>query len=39
MRSKGANGAGRFNVDIEVANNDDLALVRRGFLRPDQITS
>src|SRR5438876_753273 len=37
MRSKGANGVGRFNVDIEVANNDDLALVRRGFLRPDQI--
>jgi predicted aspartyl protease len=37
MRSTGANGVGRFNVDIEVANNDDLALVRRGFLQPDQV--
>ena len=37
MRSKGANGVGRFNVDIEVANNDDLALVRRGLLQPDQV--
>ncbi len=37
MRSKGANGVGRFSVDIEVANNDDLALVRRGLLRPEQV--
>ncbi|MBI3319170.1 MAG: aspartyl protease family protein [Candidatus Omnitrophica bacterium] len=37
MASKGANGVGRFSVDIEVANNDDLALVRRGLLRPDQV--
>jgi predicted aspartyl protease len=37
MRCKGANGLGRFNIDIEVANNDDLALARRGFLRPDQV--
>ena len=37
MRSKGANGVGRFSVDFEVANNDDLALVRRGLLQPDQV--
>lgn len=37
MRSKGANGVGRFNVAVEVANNDDLALVRRGLLPPDQV--
>src|SRR5713226_3958676 len=37
MRSQGANGVGRFSVDIEVANNDDLALVRRGLLQPDQV--
>src|SRR6266404_5620820 len=37
MRSKGACDVGRFSVDIEVANNDDMALVRRGFLRPDQV--
>ena len=36
MRVKGANGVGRFSVDVEVANNDDLALVRRGLLAPDQ---
>lgn len=28
---------GRFNVTIEVANNDDLALVRRGMLDPDDV--
>jgi predicted aspartyl protease len=37
MRTKGANGVGRFRVDIEIANNDDLALVRRGLLPPDQV--
>ena len=37
MRSKGANGVGRFSVDFEVANYDDLALVRRGLLQPDQV--
>jgi predicted aspartyl protease len=36
MRSNGANGVGRFSVNIEVANNDDLALVRRGLLPPEQ---
>jgi predicted aspartyl protease len=28
---------GRFSVDIEVANNEDLALARRGLLPPDQV--
>jgi predicted aspartyl protease len=37
MRNKGANGVGRFSVEIEVANNDDLALVSRGLLSPDQV--
>ena len=37
MRTRGANGAGRFSVDIEIANNDDLALVRRGLLQPDHV--
>ncbi len=37
MRSKGANGVGRFSVDVELANNDDLALVRRRLLRPEQV--
>jgi predicted aspartyl protease len=37
MRTRGANGAGRFSVEFEVANNDDLALVRRGMLPADQV--
>ncbi len=37
MRTKGVNGVGRFNVDFEVANNDDLALMYRGLLPPDQV--
>jgi predicted aspartyl protease len=37
MRTIGANGVGRFNVEIEVANNDDLVLVRRSLLQPDQV--
>jgi len=37
MRTKGANGVGRFSVDFEIANNDDLALVRRGDLPADQV--
>jgi predicted aspartyl protease len=37
MRTKGANGVRRFSVDFEVANNDDLALVRRGMMRPEQV--
>ena len=37
MRTIGANGVGRFSVEFEVANNDDLALARRGMLRADQV--
>jgi hypothetical protein len=37
MPAKGANGVGRISVELEVANNDDLALVRRGLLPPDQV--
>lgn len=37
MRTIGANGMGRVNVDVEVVNNDDLALVRRGMLQPDEV--
>ena len=37
MPTRGVNGMGRFNVDFEVANNDDLALVRRGLLPADQV--
>ena len=33
----GANGVGRFSVDFEIANNDDLALVRRGLLPASQV--
>jgi predicted aspartyl protease len=37
MRPPGGNGVGRFSVNFEIANNDDLALVRRGLLQPDQV--
>src|SRR5262249_20098616 len=28
---------GRFTIDFEVANNDDLATARRGLLEPDKV--
>lgn len=37
MRSKGVNAVGRFSIEMEVANNDDLALARRGLLPSDQV--
>jgi predicted aspartyl protease len=37
MRSKGANGVGRFTIDFEVANYGDLTLAARGLLSPDQV--
>ena len=37
MRTTGTNGMGRVSIDIEVANNDDLALMYRGLLQPDQV--
>jgi predicted aspartyl protease len=36
MPAEGVRSVGRFRVEVEVANNDDLALVRRGLLPPDQ---
>ena len=35
--AKGASEVGRFSVNVELANNDDLALVRRGLLPADQV--
>jgi predicted aspartyl protease len=37
MRAKGANGVGRITIDVEVVNNDDLALMYRGMLQADQV--
>jgi hypothetical protein len=37
MRAKGDNDVGRFSVEIEVANYDDLAVARRGLLPQDQV--
>src|SRR5262249_17542317 len=37
MRASGAKGVGRFSVEFEVANNDDLALVRRGLLPANEV--
>jgi predicted aspartyl protease len=37
MGRKGHNGMGRFNVEFQIANNDDLALARRGLLPEDQV--
>ncbi len=34
MRTKGANGVGRFSVEFELSNYDDMALARRGVYRP-----
>ena len=37
MRSRGADGVGRFSIDFEPANNDDLVLMHRGLLPRDQV--
>ena len=37
MQSKGANGVGRFSVELEIANKDDIVMMRRGLLPPDQV--
>jgi predicted aspartyl protease len=36
MRARGGNGVERFSVEFEVANYDDLALVRHGVLPPEK---
>ncbi len=37
MRTKGANGVGRFSIEFEIANYGDVELARRGFLKPDKV--
>jgi predicted aspartyl protease len=37
MKRSRKNGMGRFNVELQIANNDDLALVRRGMLTADKV--
>ncbi len=37
MKSKGANGVGRFSVQFEVANHIDVVLEQRGLLEPDKV--
>jgi hypothetical protein len=37
MPARGENDVGRFRVEFEVSNNDDLALVRRGLLPADKV--
>lgn len=37
MQTKGADGMGRFSVEIQVANYGDLVLAQRGQLPPDQV--
>ncbi len=37
MPTEGAKRVGRFSVEFEVANYEDLALMHRGLLPPDQV--
>jgi predicted aspartyl protease len=37
MRAKGAYSVGRFAVEFEVANHDDIADARRGLLEPGKV--
>lgn len=37
MRTIAEAKMGRFKVDLELANNDDLAMVKRGHLEPDKV--
>ena len=37
MRAGGVSKVGRFSVDLEVANNDDLVLARRGVIPSDEV--
>jgi predicted aspartyl protease len=37
MRSKGANGVGRFTVEMEIVNYADLVRARDGHLPPDKV--
>lgn len=37
MRTLGANGVGRVNIEFEVTNYDDVARARAGDIKPDQV--
>lgn len=37
MQSQKVSEMGRFTVEVELANNDDMAEVRRGHLKPSQV--
>ena len=37
MNTKGANGVGRFAVEFEVANHEDVVLAQRGLLELDKV--
>jgi hypothetical protein len=37
MRARGADEAGRISVDLEVANDGDLVLMRHGRVQPEQV--
>src|SRR5262249_20618393 len=37
MRARGGNGLGRFRVELEVANSDDLVVARLGRLPPERV--
>ncbi len=37
MQTSGGGGMGRFRVELDLANNGDLEMVRRGLMPPDQV--
>jgi clan AA aspartic protease len=37
VRAPGDNGLGRFRIELNVANNDDVAAVRQGKLKPEKV--
>lgn len=37
MNAKGANGVGRFSIDFEVANNEDLIRAKDGRIQPQEV--
>jgi predicted aspartyl protease len=37
MKTRGANGVGRFSVEFEVANHVDVLDAQRGLLQPDKV--
>jgi clan AA aspartic protease len=37
MIARGAAAVGRFSIDFEVANNDDIVMANRGALPPEQV--